>query len=219
MLNSLLDGIVTRGSTVRWPSDADVALSLDLRESYVIDQIDFQIGQIGRHNTIPDPAAYPEPRAVIAEFSDDKFSADRRRRELIFASDCTFEGLHKGTVFPIQRWTCQDISEKARYIRLIFNSQIWRGGLRMNELSVRPAGVNSARIIGHILRDVDRDGEDDILAWSDQAELAIIRSDGSPILRKRFPGYITSVECYDNLHSEGARILVTTREARLPSLL
>jgi len=215
MLGSLLDGIVTRGSTVRWPSDVDVTLSLDLRESRVIDQIDFQTGQIGGYNTIPDPAAYPEPRSVIAELSDDEFSADIRTRELTFTSDCTFEGLHKGTVFPIQRWTCRDISEKARYIRLIFHRQIWRGGLGMNEISVRPAGANSARIMGHILRDVDGDGEDEILVWSDQAELAIARADGTLFLKKRFPGYITSVECYDDLHPDGSRILVTTRDARL----
>ncbi len=215
MLGSLLDGIVTRSSTVRWPSGEDVTLSLDLRENKVIDQIDFQTEQTGSHNTLPDPARYPEPRAIMAEFSDDEFSADIRRRGLIFTSDCTFEGLHKGVVYPIQRWTCQDISEKARYVRLIFDNLIWRGGLRMNELSVRPAGINSARIIGHILRDVDGNGADDILAWSDQAELAIIRADGNLLMKKRFPGYITSVECYDDLHPGGPRILVTTREARL----
>jgi len=216
MLGSLLDGIVTRSPTVRWPSDADVTLSLDLRESRVIAQIDFQTGQIGGYNTIP--KAYPEPRVIAAEFSDDDFRTDIHRRELIFASDCTFEGLHKGTVFPIQRWTCQDIAEKARYIRLIFDKQIWRGGLGMNELSVRPAGANSARIIGHILRDVDGDGADEILAWSDQAELAIVRADGTLFLKKRFSGHITSVESYDDLHPDGARILVTTREARLHCL-
>ncbi|MFC1713203.1 hypothetical protein ACFL6S_06030 [Candidatus Poribacteria bacterium] len=215
ILGSLLDGIVTRSSTVRWPSGEDVTLSLDLRENKAIHQIDFQTEQFGSQNTIPDPAAHPEPRAVIAEFSDDEFSADIRRRELIFTSDCTFEGLHKGVVYPIQRWMCQDIPEKARYVRLLFASQVWRGGLRMNELSVRPAGTNSARIIGHILRDVDGDGADDILAWSDQAELAIVCADDALLLKKRFPGYITSVECYDDLHPDGPRILVTTREARL----
>ncbi|MFC1716792.1 hypothetical protein ACFL6S_24200 [Candidatus Poribacteria bacterium] len=215
ILGTLLDGIVTRSSTVRWPSGADVTLSLDLRENEVIHQIDFQTGQFGSQNNLPDPATYPEPRAVIAEFSDDEFSADIRRRELIFTSDCTFEGLHKGVVYPIQRWTCQDISEKARYVSLMFDNHIWQGGLRMNELSVRPAGNNSARIIGHIIRDVDGDGASDILAWSDQAELVIVRADGVLLLKKRFPGYITSVECYDDLHPEGPRILVTTREARL----
>ena len=85
----------------------------------------------------------------------------------------------------------------------------------MNELSVRPAGTNSARIIGHILRDVDGDEENEVLAWSDQAELVIIGAGGTLILKKRFPGHITSVECYDDLHPDGPRILVTTREARL----
>lgn len=218
---SLFDGIVTRESTVRWPSDVDVKLSVDLRtsgphvlrESLVIDQIDFQTGQFGRNNTIPDPGAYPEPRAVMAEFSDGE--SDIRKKELVFTSDCTFEGLHKGVVYPIQRWTCRGISEKARYVQLTFSRQVWQDGLRMNELSVRQAGSNSARIIGHVLRDVDGDGQDEILAWSDQAELVIVGTDGDLILKKRLPGYITSVECYGDLHPGEARVLVTTREARL----
>jgi hypothetical protein len=85
----------------------------------------------------------------------------------------------------------------------------------MNELSVRPAGSNSVRIIGHVLRDVDGDGQDEILAWSDQAEMVAVGSDGDLLLKKQFPGYITSVECYGDLHPGEARVLVTTREARL----
>jgi len=214
-LPSLLDGVVSSGPTVRWPAGTEVRLTLDLRESRPIVQIDFQTGQFGPYNTLPDPTTYPPPRRVRGEFSDDAFQADVRRKELLLTSDCTFEGLHKGTVFPILRWTCRQVGEKARYVRLIFGSEDWPEGLGLNELSVRPAGPNAAILSGYVLRDVDGDGRDEIVAWSDQGELVGLRSDGSLMLRKQFPGFITAVECYPDLSPEGPRLLVTTREARL----
>lgn len=214
-LPSLLDGVVTSAPTVRWPAGTEVRLTLDLRESQPVVQIDFQTGQFGPYNTLPDPATYPPPRRVRGEFSDDAFRSDVRRKELLFTSDCTFEGLHKGTVFPILRWTCRRVGEKARYVRLVFGGEDWPEGLSLNELSVRPAGPNAARISGYVLRDADGDGRDEILAWSDQGELIGLRPDGSLLLRKRFPGFITAVECYPDLSPEGLRLLVTTREARL----
>lgn len=120
-LTSLLDGVVTSGPTVRWPAGEQVRLTLDLRESQPIAQIDFQTGQFGPYNTLPDPAAYPPPRRIQGEFSDDGFQTDVRRRELLLTSDCTFEGLHKGAVFPILRWTCREVGEKARYVRWVFD--------------------------------------------------------------------------------------------------
>lgn len=215
LLGSLLDGVVTSSPTVRWPPGQEVTLTLDLRESLSIAQIDFQTGVFGGLNTIPDPATYPAPRPVRAEFSEDGFRADVRRKELRFTSDCTFEGCHKGTVYPILRWTCRAVAEKARFVRLTFEKAAWPEGLGLNELSVRPAGPNSARILGYVLRDADGDGQAEILAWTDQAELVVLRADGTLTLKKPFPGYITAVECYGDLHEAGPRILVTTREARL----
>ena len=214
MLGSLFDGVVTRWATVRWPA-GEVRLTVDLSESQPIEQIDFQTGVFGPRNVIPDPAGYPQPRTVPAEFSDDNFQQDIRHKTLTFTGDCTFEGLHKGSVYPILRWTCREVAQRARHVRLVFGKEQWKGALGMNELSVRPAGPNSARIIGFVQRDVDDDGADEILAWSDQAELVVVRSDGALAMRKQFPGYITSAECYPDLSPDGARILVTTREARL----
>lgn len=80
---------------------------------------------------------------------------------------------------------------------------------------MRPAGPNAAHLSGYVLRDADDDGVNEVLAWSDQGELVVVRLDGSLALKKRFPGFITAVGCYSDLDPEGARLLVTTREARL----
>jgi len=215
VLGSLLDGVVTRWATMRWPAGSEATLTAALRERRQVSQIDFQTGMFGPYNAIPDPAGYPTPRTVAAEFSDDGFANDIRRRELRFTSDCTFEGIHKGSVFPILRWTCRKVDEKARYVRLVFGKDEWKDGLGMTELSVRPTGPNAARVVGLIQRDADGDGVADVLAWSDQAELAAVRPDGALLMKKQFPGFITSVECYPDLAADGPRILVTTREARL----
>jgi hypothetical protein len=84
-------------------------LTVDLREVLRIAQIDFQAERLGPLNEIPDPARYPPARAVAAEFSSDGFQHDVRRKTLQFASDVTFEGLHKGSVFPMLRWSCRDV--------------------------------------------------------------------------------------------------------------
>lgn len=224
--NTLFDRVVTRWATVRWPAGRDVTLALDLGEPTPLGGIDFQTGIFGNYNTIPDPAKYPGPRQVQCQCSDDNFAKDLRRQELTFTSDCTFEGEHKGSVFPILRWTCRAISHRARYVRLTFSKEQWPEGLAMTELSVRwSATTSAAHVIGMLRRDVDGDGQREIVAWSDQAELAVLRQDGSKLMRKQLPGYITAVECYPELAAGSPsapptprpepRLLVTTREARL----
>ncbi|MBU0606800.1 MAG: PQQ-like beta-propeller repeat protein [Armatimonadetes bacterium] len=215
LANTLFDRVVTRWATVRWAGGTPVKLTLDLTETVPLAQIDFQTGPFGKYNTIPDPATYPAPRQVRAEFSDDGFGKNVRARELTFTSDCTFEGLHKGSVFPTLRWTCGGLTEKARQVRLTFSPEQWPGTLAMNELSVRRAGASAARVIGMIQRDVDGDGKAEIIAWSDQAELLVLRQDGTRVWRKQLPGYITAVECFPGMAPDGPRVLVTTREARL----
>ncbi len=213
-LPSLLDGIVTRWPTATWPAGKDVTLGLDLRESRKLARIDFQTTNFPDYNVIPDSSTYPAPRVVSAEFSDDSFQRDVRRQQLTFTSDVTYEGLHKGSVFPILRWTCREVGLRARYVRLVFDEGVWPG-FGMCELSVRPVGPNSARVVGMIERDIDGDGRAETVAWTDQAELVALRADGSVALHKQLPGYITAVEAYDDLGLGGPRLLVTTREARL----
>lgn len=216
-LATLFDRVVTRWATVSWPQGEDIRLELDLRDSRPLSQVDFQTSVFGDYNRIPDPATYPAARTVQAEFSDDGFRQDRRRQRLTFTSDCTFENLHKGTVWPILRWTCRQVGQKARYLRLIFPPSDWPGGLGMTELAVRADGPEGTRVVGLLSRDVDGDGRREAILWSDQAELAVVGTDGSVRLRKRLPGYITAVECTPELAEPGAppRLLVTTREARL----
>lgn len=216
-LATLFDRVVTRWATVSWPGGSGVQLELDLRDSRPLSQVDFHTNTFGDYNRIPDPATYPPPRTVQAEFSDDGFRQDIRRKVLTFTSDCTFENLHKGTVWPILRWTCREVGEKARHLRLIFPPSDWPGGLGMTELSVRADGAEATRVAGLLQRDVDGDGRREAIVWSDQAGLAVVRADGSVMLRKRMPGYITAVECYPELAGPGTppRLLVTTREARL----
>lgn len=209
LLGSLVDGVVTRWPTVRWPAGRPVTLTVDLRQTVFLAQIDFQTGRFGPINAIPDPSTYPDPRPVTAAFSNDGFREDVRRRDLTFTSDCTFENLHKGQVYPILRWTCRDLAERARHVRLIFDADHWNRGVGMNELSVRSTGPNAARIIGSVVRD------DGVVAWTDQAELAVVRSDGSSIMRKRLPGWITSADYFRELGPPEGRLLVATREARL----
>ena len=215
MLASLLDGVVTRWATVRWPAGVGVTLSLDLQESLPLAQIDFQTGTFGNFNTIPDPATYPPPRTLQAEFSNDEFRQDVRARTLSVASDCTFEALHKGSVFPTLRWTCRDVGETARQVRLRFAADAWPDGLALSELAVRAAGPSAARSSGYIRRDVDGDGLPELLLWTDQAELIVLRHDGRLLLRRTLGGAITAVEAYPDLAPDGTRLLVTTREARL----
>lgn len=213
-LASLLDGVVTRWATCKWPAQTDVTLDIDLREPVRIRRIDFQTGPLGRFNTIPDLSAYPAPKTVVAEFSETGFGRDIRARELTFTSDCTFEGLHKGSVFPTLRWSCADVGERARYLRLTFPAATW-APLAMNELSVRPDGDVGTRVVGMIARDVTGDGSADILAWSDRGELVALTIAGDELWRRTMGGYITAVECYPDLTHDGPRVLVTTREARL----
>jgi len=213
-MSSLLDGVVTRSPTVSWPGGKDVTLRLDLRESLPISRIDLHVGVLGGENTIPDPATYPAPRTVLAELSDLPAEAGTRTRELTFGSSCTFEGLHKGVVYPILRWTCDGVGESGRYLKLTFRADQWPS-LGLNELSVRAAGPSVARILGSVQRDVDGDGLAELLVWTDQAELATLRNDGAVLWQRSLPGYITAAECYGDLAPGGPRVLVTTREARL----
>jgi hypothetical protein len=215
LLSTLLDGVVTRWATVRWPAGAEVVLSLDLHETKALVQIAFQTGPLGEFNRIPDSASYPAPRPLQAEFSTDGFRQDVRARTLTAVSDCTFEGLHKGSVFPILRWTCRGVGETARFVRLRFARDAWPGQLGLNEVAIRTAGPTAARTVGAHRRDVDGDGVPELLVWTDQAELALLRADGSPVFRRTFPGYITAAEGYPDLDQAGPRVLVTTREARL----
>ncbi|MBI2298142.1 MAG: PQQ-binding-like beta-propeller repeat protein, partial [Armatimonadetes bacterium] len=212
-LGSLFDRIIPRGPTVTWPA-GDVTLTLDLRETRPLRQIDFQVGQFGSYNTIAPAASLPAPRAVEAELSNDGFQADRRTRTLTFSADCTYENIHKGTVWPILRWTCAEVGGAARWVRLTFRAAAWPGALALNELSLRPGGASAVRAVGAVLRDVDGDGAAELLTWSDQAELAALKLDGKPLWRRRLPGFITAAEAYPDLGA-GRRVLVTTREARL----
>ncbi|MBI2302076.1 MAG: hypothetical protein HYU66_24500, partial [Armatimonadetes bacterium] len=208
-IGSLFDRIIPRGPTVTWPA-GDVTLTLDLRESRPLRLIDFQVGQFGGYNTIAPAASLPASRAVEAELSNDGFQADRRATSLTFAADRTYENIHKGTVWPILRWTCGEIGGAARWVRLTFRAAVWPGALGMNELSVRPAGPSSVRVAGAVLRDVNGDGAAELLTWSDQAELAAVKLDGSLLWRRRLPGFITAAEAYPDLGA-GRRVLVTTR--------
>lgn len=211
---TLCDGVVTQWPTVRWPAGQAVKLTLDLRHSQPVSQIDCHVGLLGPFNTIPDPAKYPAPRTVVAEFSDDGFARDVRAKTLTFTSDCTFPRLHKGSVFPILRWTCQGLSERGRYLRLTFTPENWPGALGFSELAIRGAGPACNRTRGLLRRDVDGDGQRETISWSDQAELAVVRDDGQVMLKQQMPGAITAVACYPGLAAQ-PRLLVTTREARL----
>lgn len=213
LLGSLLDGIVTRWPTARWPA-GPVTLSFDLRERRTIRGIDFQTGTTTTYNVVVEPEQLPPGRTVEIEFSDDAFQADRRDRTLVCAADCTYENIHKGSVFAVLRWTSEEIAETARYVRLRFAPEVWTGSLGLCELSVRVDGPAAQRVAGAIRRDVDGDGADETVLWSDRAELAVVRDDGRVALRRRMTGAITAVECYPDLAPE-PRLLVTTREARL----
>ncbi len=213
LAGTLFDRVITRGPTVRWPA-GEVCLELDLREVHTVSQIDFQVGLLGEYNRIADAARLPAPRTVAAEFSRDRFTADRRQRELRFVSDCTYENLHKGSVWPILRWTCGAIGEPARWLRLTFAAAQWPGGLALNELSVRPTGAGSARVLGAIQRDLDGDGRPELLLWSDQAELVALRQDDTVLWRRTFGGAITTADVFAEL-AKSPRVVVTTREARL----
>jgi hypothetical protein len=214
-LGTLSDGVVTRYATVSWPAGTDVSLTVDLQQSLPLAQIDLQNGGLASYNQIPDPASYPPPRPLQAEFSDDGFREDLRTKTLTVVHDCTFEALHKGTVFAVPRWTCREINETARFVRLRFAKDAWPGGLALAEVAMRPRGPTAARIAGCLRRDLTSAGVPELLVWTDQAELAILRADGSVLLRRTMNGAITAVETAPDLALAGTRLLVTTREARL----
>ena len=212
---TLTDRVVTRWATTSWPRRQDVRITIDLREELPLSRIDLHVGSDWGHNVIPAEDAYPGDRIVKATFSNDAFRTDARESDLTFTCDATFEACHKGVVYPVKRWTCTGIAARARQIRLHFDAATLERGARFNEIAVRPEAPSSARFVGHVVRDVDGDGKDELIAWSGHAEVAVIQADGTVLLSKRMPGYITSADCYPDLGHNGPRLLVTTREARL----
>ncbi|HJN17743.1 MAG TPA: hypothetical protein QGH10_19750, partial [Armatimonadota bacterium] len=212
---TLTDRVVTRWATASWPKSEDVEITIDLREELPLSRIDLHVGSDWGHNVIPADDAYPDDRIVKATFSSDGFQADAREGDLTFTCNATFENCHKGVVYAVKRWTCTEVGATARQIRLRFDAATWERGARFNEIVVRPEAPSSTSFVGHVVRDVDGDGQDELIAWSSDAELTIVDADGSARLTKRMPGYITSVDCYPNLAPDGPRLLVTTREARL----
>jgi hypothetical protein len=165
-------------------------------------------------NTFGETADPLPPGTLTVEmtFSNDGFKADRRVRRLDLARRPTFHDLYKGHCYLFECYTAAGLKEEASsvHVRVL-------GGpgarLMITDVQVRSADESKRIAVEARSMDLDGDGSDELLTWTGDGDLAVVRSDGAQWWKVRIPAGILAVDAWD-LDGDGRREVFVSRPDR-----
>jgi len=191
----------------------DSSFRLVLPEASTIGEISL-FGESAGEDTPPLTAA-----ELVAEltFSGDGSSRDVRTRTVRALRQPTHHALYKGHDYVFETYQLSGLNENAREIRV----RVLDGPtdeMPLSEVHVRTAGTGGVQPLQARAIDLDGDGDDEILAWTPEGELAVVRADGSRLWHRSWPEGVVTVDAWD-LEDDGRREVFVSRGDRRVDVL
>lgn len=163
------------------------------------------------------PPLAPAELLVELTFSNDGFDKDARTRTVRARCEPTHHALYKGHDYVFETYRLVGFHERAREVRVrIIGGPV--DEMPLSEVQVRTTGAGGVKPVQTRIADVDGDGDDEILVWRPEGELAILRSDGGSMLSKSWPEGIVAVDAWD-LEDDGRREIFISRGDRRVDVL
>ncbi len=183
----------------------DAEFSLELPEQIRVADIDI-FGDTFGQTSDPMPAG---TLSIEMTFSTDGFKADRRVRRLDLKRRPTFHNLYKGHSYLFECYTAAGVNEDASAVRVrVLNGPSER--LMITDVQVRSTEASRRIAVEARPIDLDGDGNDEVLTWTEDGDLAVLRPDGTRGWASRFPEGILVVDAWD-LDGDGKREIFVSR--------
>ena len=147
-------------------------------------------------------------------FSRDGFQADRRTRRLAVERRPTYHNLYKGHSYLFECYHIGELNEGASAIkaRVIDGpSKEWI----ITDVQVRSAERSGRREAEMRPLDLDGDGNDEILTWTGEGDLVLLRLDGSQQWGKALEPGIAAVDAWDLEHDGRREVFVSRLDRRV----
>ena len=124
--------------------------------------------------------------AVELTFSNDGFDKDARTRTLRAQRQPTHHALYKGHDYVFETYRLGNLNEQAREVRV----RVLDGPteeMPLSEVQVRTTGTGGVQPVQIKAVDLDGDGDDEILVWTAEGGLSILRADGTEVWQRVGP--------------------------------
>ena len=163
------------------------------------------------------PPLTPAELSVELTFSNDGFDKDARTRTVRAQRQPTHHALYKGHDYVFETYRFGNLNEQAREVRV----RVLDGPtdeMPLSEVQVRTAETGGIQPVELKAVDLDSDGDDEILAWTAEGGLSILKADGAEVWQKIWPEGIVAVDAWD-LEDDGRREIFISRGDRRVDVL
>ncbi len=157
----------------------------------------------------------PLPRAELdlaLTFSCDGFRRDKRTRKVSLTRRATYHNLYKGHSYVFECYSTARLNEQAGAVRIRVLSGP-SAEMMLSDVQLRTADTARAKMVEVRPADLDDDERDEILTWTSEGDLVVVRADGTECWRKRWPQGIIAVDAWD-LEDDGMREVFVSRTDR-----
>ena len=146
-------------------------------------------------------------------FTSDRFRKDRRVKTVTLDRQPSYHNLYKGHTYLFECYAARGLDESAKAIRVRVQDATL-SEMILTDVQVRGAAESAQeRLVKVRPMDLDGDQRDELLTWTTEGELAVVRPDGSDAWRKRFSEGIINVDAWD-LDDDGVKEVFISRTDR-----
>ena len=157
----------------------------------------------------PPPPAHLE---LELSFSTDDFAADTRTHRVRVTREASYHNLYKGHCYLFERYRAAGFQEKASTVRVrVVDASIER--MVLTDLRVRVASPSQPQDVRVRTFDLDGSGDEDIVAWTTDGDLAVLSGDGQVQFTAAIDEGIIAVDAWD-LDEDGQREIFVSRTDR-----
>jgi len=159
----------------------------------------------------------PATLSLELTFSKDGFRQDRRTVRMDLPRLITYHNLYKGHCYLFECYRAEALDEEASAIRVrVLDGP---GDQRVvTDVQVRSAGGPERQVVEVRPMDLDGDGSDEVLTWTADGDLVVLRPDGGESWRKRFDEGILAIDAWD-LDGDARREVFVSRLDRQVDVL
>ncbi|MHC4797194.1 MAG: hypothetical protein ACYTF1_11175, partial [Planctomycetota bacterium] len=146
-------------------------------------------------------------------FTSDGFQADSRVKTVTLNRRPSYHNLYKGHSYLFECYRATGLDESARTVRVrVLDATLPK--MILTDVQVRgEADSAQEQPVNVHPTDLDGDQQDEILTWTAEGELAVVRPDGSDAWRRRFYEGIINVNAWD-LDDNGVKEVFVSRTDR-----
>jgi len=186
---------------------------LELPRQVKIDEITLFGNTLGETNSPLPPARLD----FEVSFSNDGFHHDIRTCNVSIQRDVSYHNLYKGHSYVFERYRAGNFNEDATAVRIRIMDGT-SGNMILNDIQLRSPSLSSHQPIEVLVADLDGDKNEEIIAWTKDGGLAVLRADGVECWSQQWPSGIIAVDTWD-LEYDGKREVFVSRTDRSVEVL